>query len=118
MELPHELWHKIMIMSYYLMAQNKKNKFKKIHRQLKLSFNDIYDYHIDKYIGYESMLIALDDDGVYEFDDSKFKSYQDDILLHSLDESSFSFNRHRFAAYLGITFNLGANQGDAIIEIH
>ena len=80
MELPHELWHKIMIMSYYLMAQNKKNKFKKIHRQLKLSFNDIYDYHIDKYIGYESMLIALDDDGVYEFDDSKFKSYQDDIF--------------------------------------
>ena len=80
MYLPPELWHKIMVMSYYLMAQDKKNKFKKIHKQLKLSFNDAYDYHIDKYIGYESMLIALDDDGIYEFDDSKFKSYQDDIF--------------------------------------
>ena len=29
MYLPHELWYKIMVMSYYLMAQDKKNKFKK-----------------------------------------------------------------------------------------
>jgi len=80
MYLPPELWDKIIVMSYYLMAQDKKNKFKKIHKQLKLSFNDAYDYHIDKYIGYESMITALDDEGVYEFDDSKFKSYQDDIF--------------------------------------
>jgi hypothetical protein len=72
MYLPPELWDKIMIMSYYLMAQDKKKKYKQIHKQLKLSFDEAYDYHIDKYIGYESMIIALDD-GIYEFDESKIK---------------------------------------------
>ena len=79
MYLPPELWDKILIMSYYLMAQDKKKKFKQIHKQLKLSFNEAYDYHIDKYIGYESMIIALDDDGIYEFDESKIKDAEMEI---------------------------------------
>ena len=49
-------------MRYYLMAQDKKIYFKQIHNQLKLSFDEAYNSHIDKYIGYESMIIALDYD--------------------------------------------------------
>ena len=33
------------------------------------------------------------------------------------DNTTFIFNRHRLAAYLGITFNFGANQENAKIEI-
>lgn len=71
--LPNELWDKIMIMSYYLMAREKKQKFNQIHRQLKLLFDDAYNYHIDKYIGYESFIICMDDDGEYQFDEEKIK---------------------------------------------
>ena len=62
MYLPYELCYKIIIMRYYLMAQDKKIYFKQIHNQLKLSFDEAYNSHIDKYIGYESMIIALDYD--------------------------------------------------------
>jgi hypothetical protein len=80
MELPPELCDKIMIMRYYLMSQDKKIYFKQIHNQLILLFDEAYDYHIDKYIGYESMIIALDDGGTYEFDESKIKEEEHKIL--------------------------------------
>ena len=51
-------------MSYYLMARDKKNTFTQIHNQLILLFDEAYDYHIDKYIGYESMIISSSVDGI------------------------------------------------------
>ena len=78
--LPNEIWNKIMIMSYYLMAKDKKIYFNPIHRQLKLLFDDAYNYHIDKYIGYESFIICMDDDGIMEFDDTKIKVAEKNIL--------------------------------------
>jgi hypothetical protein len=79
MDLPPELWDKIIIISYYLMARDKKKAFKKIHNQLILLFDEAYDYHIDKYIGYESMIISLED-GIYEFDESEIKAVEHQIL--------------------------------------
>ena len=38
--------------------------------------------------------------------------------LNLQEESTFSFNRHRFGAYLGITFNFGTSQKEALIEIN
>ena len=78
--LPNELWDKIMIMSYYLMVREKKKKLIKIHTQLKLLFDDAYNYHIDKYIGYESYIICMDNDGVIDFDEEKIKIAEKKIL--------------------------------------
>ena len=71
--LPNELWDKIMIMSYYLIAREKKKYFSSVHKQLKLLFNDAYDYHIDKYIGYESFITNMNSNGEYEFDEEEIK---------------------------------------------
>jgi hypothetical protein len=78
--LPNELWDKIMIMSYYLMAREKKQKFNQIHRQLKKLFDYTYDYYIDKYIGYESFIICMDDNGLYVFDEERIKDTSTNIL--------------------------------------
>ena len=78
--LPQELWDKIMIMSYYLMNRDKQKYFNQIHRQLKKLFDYAYDYHIDKYIGYESFIISMDDDGLYVFDEERIKDTSTNIL--------------------------------------
>ena len=80
MELPPELCDKIIIMRYYLMAQDKKIYFKQIHNQLILLFDEAYEYHIDKYIGYESFIIFSGVDEDYEFDEEKIKGTEQQIL--------------------------------------
>ena len=80
MYLPPELWDKIYILSNYLMSRNKKKIFSNVHKQLLYSFDDAYDWHIDKYIGYESMIIPLDEDGVYHLDNEKLKLIEYGIL--------------------------------------
>ena len=80
MYLPNELWDKITILSNYLMSRNKKKIFSNVHKQLLYSFESAYDFHIDKYIGYESIIILLNDNGVYEFDEEKLKLTEYDIL--------------------------------------
>ena len=78
--LPPEIWNKIIIMSNYIMSRDKKKYFKDVHKQLFLLFNDAYDYHIDKYIGYEFFIIGMDDDDEYEFDEEKIKDSKNQIL--------------------------------------
>jgi len=80
MYLPTELWDKIYILSNYLMGRNKKKILSNVHKQLLYSFDYVYDWHIDKYIGYESMIIILDDDGFYEIDNDKMELIEHEIL--------------------------------------
>jgi hypothetical protein len=61
------------------MARDKKNTFTQIHNQLILLFDEAYDYHIDKYIGYESMIISSGVDGII-YDEEKIKEVEHQIL--------------------------------------
>ena len=85
--LPPELWNKIIVMSNYLMTREKKIYFTNVHNQLKLLFDDAYDYHIDKYIGYESFIIGLDNNKQYNYDEDKIKNAEHQIL-YELYESN------------------------------
>lgn len=85
--LPNEIWDKIMIISYYLMVGEKKKKFNEIHKQLKLLFNDAYDYHIDKYIGYESFIIGMNSNDEYEFDEEKINDTNIKIIYSLMNNN-------------------------------